>query len=800
MKKLITLLSLLVTISFYAQNAEVKGQIKDDQGNEIAFANIVFKNKKDSLKVFGTIGGEDGKFKLKIPRAIYTVEVSIVGVKPKLITLDASQKRKIDMGIIEISSSVALDAVVVKSNPSSYKIDLEKKVYDVSKDITARGGTLAEVMQNLPSVQVEPDLSISIRGDSNVRILVDGRPNGLASTANLFSTIPASSIERVEVITNPSSRYAAQGSAGIINIVLKKGKKKQLSTSLEVFTGYRLNVGTNVNVSQTGETGSWYLNGGVGYSEPKAINNISLIDLVNTSETSDQESDRIRNQSYYLFNVGGRKNFNEKTSLVASATFRQAGSDNFNETTYRDFTNNNLSNSSLRDEDEEEDNTFVQGSVTFDQKFAKEGHKLSINTSAEYTKLKEDAAISSSDIFPVQQNLDTDITGNDEEMSRYVISMDYILPLEKNVTFELGYRSDLTRIENDFSVERSTSQGDAFIIPEFTDQTKYTENVHAFYSQISKKYKKLAFKLGLRAEISDIDITSARNNFKDAKNYTNLFPSAFISYNVNEKNELQVSASRRVNRPRSWMIIPFSTFTDERNIFVGNPDINPSFIVATELNYIYKASNNLGFYPTVFYRKTNDEVEFFVERQQLTIGNQTQDFFASTIANIGDYTAYGGEIGMWLKATEWWNMWTEVIFNGFRQRGSFRGASFDGDGLLFTARYNANFTLFKSTKFQIQSYYRGPIETGQYRRRGFYAVNLGLSRSLFDGKGSIAVNVRDLFNSNKRLVITFGTDFERDLELQYRVRQINVSFTYRFTKQKGKGKKGNQYDSYEIIN
>jgi len=373
------------------------------------------------------------------------------------------------------------------------------------------------------------------------------------------------------------------------------------------------------------------------------------------------------------------------------------------------------------------------------------------------------------------------------------------LPIEKNGALELGYRSDLSSIENDFSVKRQ-SKDSSFTIPEFTDSTKYNERIYAFYGQISKQIKNISIKLGLRTEISDINISSERKNFSNEKNYVDWFPSVFVDYSFNEKNKIQFSASRRINRPRSWTIIPFSTFTDERNTFVGNADINPSYVFATELDYTTKISDKFSFYPTLYYRKTFDEMELFVEKQQITIGNETQDIFASTIANIGDYNAYGAELGVSYKPFNWWNMFAEIVLNGFIQRGSFRGASFDGEGLLLSGRYNTTLNFFKSMKLQIQNFYRGPIETGQYRRKGFYGVNIGLSNDLFKGKGVLALNVRDVFNSNKRLVTTFGKDFTRDLELQYRVRQINLSVTYRLNHKQHKGKKGNQFDAVEIVN
>jgi len=799
MKNLITLILFFFTTVIVAQEIEIIGQIKDDQEMELPFASVVFKSTTDSLKLHGTLGDDSGKFTFKVPKDRYAVEVSFVGMKPNYFELDLSAEEGVyDMGVIKVSTDILLDEVVVTGNKKAFKVDVDKKVYDVSQDIVARGGSLADVMLNLPSVQVESDGQVSIRGDQNVRILIDGKPSGLASSAELFSSIPASSIEKVEIITNPSSKYSAQGTAGIINVILKKGQKKRLNSSVEVFTGYRFTAGVNGNITQSGESGSWYANGGLGYSEPKAINDIFLRNPNSTSNLSTQNSNREREQYYYLLNLGGTKSFNENTSLSGSMTYRGAQSDNINTTIYDDFDNETLLRQSNREDNEDETNNYVYGNISLDHKF-NESHQLSFNVSGELTKGDEDGNISSSEIFPSSSTLNQDFTKNSEEIQRYVLSADYNLQLKNDYKIELGYRSDLSSIENEFSVERE-SQGMSFIIPDFTDNTSYEENVHAFYGQVSKKAGDLSIKLGLRSEISDIDIISDNNNSLSQKNYTNWFPSAFLSYTLDDNNKLQLSASRRINRPSSWMIIPFSSFSDERNIFEGNPDIDPSYRVAVELSYTARFSEEFNFFPTFYYRKTTDEMEFFVEKQQLTIGNISQEIFSSMVVNIGEYNAYGAELGASYSPFKWWDMYTEIGLNGFRQRGSFKDASFDGDGLLVSGRYNVTFNLTKSIKFQIQNFYRGPIETGQYRRRGFYGMNMGLSSKVFNGKGSLSFNVRDVFNSNKRLVTTFDDDFLRDIEIQYRVRQMTLSLTYYFNQKKYSGKKGNQFDNFKIIN
>ncbi|WP_167571852.1 outer membrane beta-barrel family protein [Aquimarina algiphila] len=304
----------------------------------------------------------------------------------------------------------------------------------------------------------------------------------------------------------------------------------------------------------------------------------------------------------------------------------------------------------------------------------------------------------------------------------------------------------------------------------------------------------------ISTEITNINLESKRRDFVNQKRYSDLFPSAFFRYTINDHHKFQLSLSRRINRPRNWMIIPFSSFTDERNVFSGNPEIDPSYTNLSELNYNYKISKKLSINPTLYYRGTSDEMEFFVEKQTVTIDNETREVFVSTIANIGQYNAFGLEMGVSYKPFPWWNMYLEFTFNGFKQVGSFRGASFDGEGVLIYGRYNTTISFLDYFKLQVQNNYRGPIETGQYKRKGIYQMNAGLSIDLFNQRGLLTFNINDVFNSGVRKVTSFGSDFTRDLELQNRIRQINLSFSYIFNQNKNKGKKGNQYDNFKIIN
>lgn len=771
----------------------------DESGAEVPFASVIFSKKNDSTITYGTLGLEDGSFSLALKKDNYIVEVSVVGLVTKSFNYNLNDRGdKIDLGKLVIQSETQLDEVVVRSTSSAVKLGLDKKEYDVSKDLLSKGGTLVDVMQNVPSVQVDGSGNLSLRGNSNVLILLDSKPSGFANSAEFLRSIPASSIDKIEVITNPSAKFTAEGAAGIINIILKKGTVRKLNGSAEIFTGHRFNLGSNLNLNGATKTGSWYSNMGIGYSEPLGKSWISLDDYLADPDSTEQKSERLRKQLYVLLNVGGSKSFGEKQTLSGSATFRSVKADNENNTEYEDFNNGTLNSIISRAEEEHQTGSFFQSRADYTIQLDTLGQKLEVGFSGEFATNNDNAQILENILFPESNNNGLDLTSNGENRRQYLVSTDYTLPFQKGSQLELGYLSTLGSTKNDYEVSTDTETG-MVEIPEFTNDTQYRENVHAFYAQYTHSWNNISFKLGVRSETTDILINANATNYQQRKNYTDFFPSAFFNYKLRGDATFNLSLSRRIGRPYYKLVVPFSSYTDRRNIFVGNPDINPRYINSVELAFSGKLVDKFQIIPTLYIRDTKNEMEFFVEKRTITVGSETREVFASTIANIGNYTAYGLELGILHRPTSWWNIYLETTFNGFKQVGNVRGASFNGEGLLFYGRFNHTFNFFKSIKMQWQNNYRGPIETGQYRRKGIYYMNLGLSNALFNERYTLTVNYSDVLNSNKRIVTTYGNGFIRELTLQNRVPQLNISLSYRFDS-KSRVKEGLQYDDVKIIN
>ncbi len=778
----------------YSQNIIVTGIIKDISGTPVSYANVIFKDIGNPENILGTLAEEHGNFSIEVPKQVYNFEISVVGLPPTVSKLDLTiSKNKRNLGDIIINTDVALDEVVVKSNTSAYKIELDKKVYDVSKDLTNVGGSLIDVMQNVPSVQVEVDGALSIRGNGNVRVLIDGRISGLTDTASLLRTIPAGSIEKIEVITNPSSKYSAEGSGGIINVVLKKGKKKRLSASFEAFSGVRLNSGINANINKADDNYSWYINTGLGYSEPKATGSVALTDFQSLPSESFQASEKILKQFYVLNNLGGEYKFNTKHSISVDFTYRLANLNTINSIIYEDYNDNSLFATSERLDSETFKNNFFQIASEYKIKLNDRGSQLKLSALTQSSMEDGNSMILEETTFPQSEINANDAIDNDINDKRFTVALDYIYILKNKSQLEFGGRNRFTNIANDYVVNRF-EDNITTVIPEFSDETNYRENVTAFYGQYAKSFDTFKFQVGLRTETTNIDITSNNNTEKVSRNYTDVFPSSFLDYQFDDDNSIRFSISRRIQRPRRNALIPFSSFSDSRNIFVGNPEVNPSYVILTELAFESKFSNKFSLAPTLFFRRTNQAMDYFIQKEDISINGNMEEVFITRTVNIGTDKSYGLELGFIYKPINWLNIYNEVTLNGYNQKGSYESTNFDTNGFAFSGRLHLNFKVSNSFKFQFQNRFRGANNRGQLSRQALYRLDFGMSQSLFNDNASLSVNFKDIFDSWEWNIKTRGENFTQEINSQVRVPQLNVSFIYRWNQKRYKGKKGQQYD------
>ena len=804
--KFIILSSILFNSLFcFSQDFEIKkinitGKIVSKVANQIlGYATISFINIKNPKIIFGGIANEKGEFIVEINAGVYDVKAEFDSFKPLEIR---QQKLFLDKNLGDlqlIENSTQLQEVTVQAKQSTVEIKLDKKVYNVGQDMTVKGGTASDVLNNVPSVSVDSDGNVSLRGNDNVRILIDGKPSNAINVATALQSIPADALDKIEVITNPSARYDAEGSAGILNIVLKKGKNNGLNGSFTAIVGNPRNYGLNGNINfKTKELNTYAT---VGYSDSK-FQGTTLIntDYLNTNGTIknsiNERSIRERAKKGYNYNVGFDWNLTKDFTLSNSFTYRRNnGLSPENVLLYNYLPNDSFVRNRLNDQFVEE--TDLDYTTSFVQKFKKEGHKLSANATFSQGS---DNGLSTITDFVIGQSSNATITTskNFQSQSRNLFQVDYVLPFMKESQFETGFRSDNSKLLTDYNVLDFVS-GNFISNPNFTNKLDYQERINAVYTQFGSKINKLSYLLGLRFENSNIDINLLTTNEFNNKNYNNLFPSAFLTYSLSDNTNISLNYSRRITRPRNRFINPFSGFSSNVNIFKGNPDINPAFADAIDFGLLTKIKKVT--LTTSLYFNHTENVFQFIRRPNgdsvtTVVNGQTliTPITLSTPINLSFEDRLGFEFTLNFSPYKWWKI--NGNFNFFQSKlvgnntyvlaGSNQTVveNLDRNSASWFTRINSRITLPYKIDFQANANYTAPQNTSQGQSLGVLFMNLAVSKDVLKDKSTFSLNVNDLFNSQKMIRQANLSNLNSYVEMLRRERQINLSFTYRFNKKK----------------
>lgn len=794
-----TLLVFLGVLTF-AQEIKVTGIIHDPSGLPMGYASITFDGlEQEVFEQFYTEG--DGSFEIHVPPGKYDIVIQPTtgALTEKILTFTEDT----DLGVIVLDEAIQLSSAVAVGERPLYRLELDKRVYDMERDPTVRGATLSDALNNVPSVSVDGDGTVSLRGSESITILIDGKPSamtGISNIADALKNIQADAVQRVEVITNPSARYDASGSGGIIDIIMKKGGNQGFNASFNANFGWPFQTGLNANMNYKTDKWNFFISPYIRHSEPEGsssfTNRFFNPNGVDTIET--QTGERVRKRLNYGTGIGFERYIGEKNTLSASFNVRKSTGENTNTLRYNDYAGNTLFGQSMRKEIEDETDQSVQGNLGFKHEFNNQGHELRFDASASYAKEDENAIIQET-VF--MGDLDRpeafDKTYSNEEQRRYLLQADYIFPHNESARFELGYKGQFEANINDFRVDQRI--GNEFITnPFFTDRVDYDQNIQAVYTQYGNRMGKFSYLLGLRMENSDIRIQSANANdglgSDDTKNYTNFFPSATLNYSFDEDetNQLQASYSKRIRRPWSRWLSPFRNFSDDRNTFMGNPDLDPVMTDAFELAFITQIGRT-SFTPSVYYQISRDNMNVFRRRAEFN-GNQ---IFISQPVNAGDEVRYGAELVASTQLASWWRLFGNINFYGYDSDAEYYDEITDttydlsGDGFSWFGRMSNNIRLPYSTDMQVSGFYYAGSENAQSKREPMWGVDVALSKDILQGDGTLSFNVRDLFETRRRKMMNFGPGYESNMDMQWRGRQFNLSFTYRINQNKKRERMAN---------
>ncbi|RTY87582.1 TonB-dependent receptor [Flavobacterium sp. RSP15] len=822
MKSVLILVLFFTTLFSFAQQAptqkiKISGKVIEKISKQpLEYATVTFMNPNNPKPVAGGITNPKGEFDIDVIPGVYDISIEFISFKVNEIKQKKLQVNT-SLGLISLEEDAnQLNEVIIRSEKTTVEIKLDKKVYNVGNDLMVKGGTVSDVLDNIPSVSVDIEGNISLRGNDNVRVLIDGRPSNAINIAEALRLIPADAIEKVEVITNPSARYDAEGGGGLLNIILKKGKNRGLNGTFIGSAGYPENNGLSGTLNYKSDNFNLFTTQGYNKrnSPGNALTNTNYLNADNTinniiNET--RENDRF--SKGYNGNFGIELYLNETTAWTNTFNYRKNNGDNrdnvfqnyFEADNTFDYTRNRIN---LESSDSEN----VEFATNFTKKFKKEGHKLTLDGSFSTSKDLEIAVITDRATNTAEVKFDN--TLNNQSQSRNLLQMDYVLPIGEGGQFEAGYRGDFSELLTDYQVKN-----DGLINKNFTNTLEYKEKVNAVYTQYGMKINKFSVLVGLRFEDSNININQLATNDFNTKKYNNFFPSAFFTYEISDKSSASVSYSRRVQRPRGRFLNPFSNLSSNINIFVGNPDLDPAFSDAIDFGYI-KRWEKLTFNTSIYVNKTTNVFQFarresgdFIvtviddkdtvlngEVTQINGGEDTRiPIIISSPINLATGYRVGFEFTLNYSPYKWWKL--NSNFNFFRNetQGDFTYTDFKNNEIVqnfdnvatsWSTRLTSKITLPYKIDWQTNASYNGPQNNAQGRSLGIFAANIAFSKDILKDKGTLSFNVSDVFNSRKRMMESNLPGFANSYsEMQWRVRQFSLSFTYRFNKPKNEKEK-----------
>ncbi|MDN5201041.1 outer membrane beta-barrel family protein [Fulvivirgaceae bacterium BMA10] len=777
---------------------KIKGRVLDEESKKpLEYATVTLFNQKDSTLVTGSVTDKYGIFEITAQPGRYILNVQFISyqlISLKDITLNKEAPIK-DIGTIRLSSDTeVLAEVEVRAEKSELQLSLDKKIFNVGKDLANAGGSAADILDNIPSVSVDIDGNVSLRGSQNVRILVDGKPSGLVglSSTDALRQLQGNLIDKVEVITNPSVRYEAEGMSGIINIVLKKENREGVNGALDLNVGYPNSYGAALNFNYRREKMNLFMNYGFSRREnPGSGTSFQEFFLTDSTYSTDRDREHTRGGFGNNIRLGMDLYLDKYSSLTGSFMYRISKEDNDSRIRYRDFdSNRNLVQTVIREEQEEEDEPNLEYSLNYNKKFAREGQVLTADLQFQKSTEEENADFVETTFgqnnLPVEEDPLRQRSGNKEGEETLLLKTDYIHPFGKKGKFEAGYRGSFRRISNDYVVEEFSDIDGWINIPSLTNHFIYNEDIHAAYALVGNEINKFSYQVGLRVEISDVVTELEETNEVNDRIYSNLFPSTHFTYTFNKSNSIQWSYSRRLRRPRFWDLNPFFTFSDSRNQFGGNPNLDPEFTNSFEVSYIrYWDKSSLS--SSVYYQRTNGVIQRISTVDDEGISVRRPE-------NLSNRDSYGFEFVFSKDLLDWWKVNGSANFFRAITDGGNLGSTLQSDTYSWTSRISSRMTFAKKVDFQLRFNYRAPQETPQGRSKGTYYADLGLSRDILKNKATVQLNVRDLFNSRKRISETFGENFYSESEFQWRSRQITLSFSYRLNQKKKRESNRNRGD------
>jgi outer membrane receptor protein involved in Fe transport len=796
MKKLgiISLLLLCTSYGFAQQRYTISASIQDkNSGDFLPFATITLRNPANNKLIGGAVSDERGKAIIQSSVSNVEIQVDYVGFETLIFTKVLS--RRTDLGSLQLTPKEnQLTGIDLVGRRSDVEIRLDKRVYNVGQNLNAKGTNVSDVLENIPSLSLDLEGNLELRGSTNVRILIDGKPSGLVGLNGItaLADLPAESIERVEVITAPSARYQAEGSSGIVNIILAKNTLKGLNGVFNVSGGKFDSYGANASLNYKVGKFNFFTNSGYGDNTNLggAYQENTYMPVGTYDKFYERRSfDRRRVGSNV--NLGVDINLAQKTKFTFSYVINDRDGDDITSNQQNHTLLGEDKTRSLRSEVEKDKDVSKQLSFSLTHKFDEVGHKLDVTIQTEriiedeFSDLQTQTFLPSNSLSLLEEN------NTEEHKKQFLAQLDYVWPIDKNTQFEAGYRSTNEKQDTGFTVLNEIAGGTMVVDEGLTNFLDYEQTIHAVYSQFGKKWNGFSFLAGLRYEHTDWTVIQKTTSEEGNNIFDGLFPTLNIGVEFSETANLTFGYNRRLSRPGARGLNPFRSRASETSFFQGNPNLRPSYSDGFDLGFL-KQFKKFSLNSSIYFTRT------YEPRQRITVesgefvevNGENTAVIKRFPVNFGSQDRLGFEAN---SAIRWSTKWrTNISFNIFKSidKGTYENLVLDNENESWSGNFRNNLKLPWEINTQVNVWYVGPQESAYGNRKGFGGVSLGLSKDILNDNATINLNFNDVFNNSIYRWNTFTESISTVAEYQRRKPYYKLTFTYRFRQEKDRQRRG----------
>ena len=798
MKKLILFLNIFFTTIYlfsqsnnYNQTKEfiISGVISSLESEELLeYATITLLDPNDNNVITGGITDNLGRFSIPAQSGKYNILIEFISFK-NLNLNNVDLNKDLNLGKIKLELDYeSLGEVEIIAEETSVEIRLDKKIYTVGKDLTVRGGTGTDVLDNIPSVSTDIDGNILLRGNDAARILINGKPSRLVGINSSFiKELPADAIEKVEVITSPSARYEAEGSGGIINIILRKSKKLGFNGSISANTGNPKSnsISTNINYRR-GKIN--FFNSSSVYDRIRPGSSSGITEYFNGSEPStffSEDRERERISDGYFINNGFEWYIDDKTSLLGSFFYNDYSSDNLESNTIRELdANSNILNTIIQNDYEDDVDNNREYNLNFEKKLDEDGQLITIDLQYENSKEWENSIIDENSI--VNESVIENI-----QSESYLIRSDFVLPIGENRQFEAGIRIES---EDDITDYKVFDNIDNVFVEDLNQSNlfQYKEQISALYTQYGVKVdEKYSFLLGLRLENTLKNVNQLTIQDFTKIDDTGLFPTFNFGLEFGDDETLTFGYNRRIRRPWSRFINPFPTKISPILIWQGNPYLDPTYSNNLDLGYVKKYESSFTVNTSAYFQKSTNSINTIIEEtgEFANINGVDVPIVLRTPINLSTNERFGFELNLSYRKGRKWNI--NSNFNLFQNKveGTYNDIVYDSENVSWSFRLNNKVTLPGKVDWQTRMNVRGPNETAVSKSDGDFSIDLAFSKELFKDNATLTLNIKDLLDQRGWRNETFNDNFYNDFEYRWSQRSTTLNFTYRFNQKKNQNRR-----------